>query len=178
MNSHLQAMALDLYAEDELSPAEVAEVEAHLRACALCQGRVSAARQMARALARLPRAEPAPDLAERVLATVRATHRRAEWPRAVAIGFGLAFSVLLLLALALDTLLAFQEGETFEFVSLLTSRPETVMVYPTEALSALWESLPAMNIVLTAGILMIGLILAEQFVAALAALRNHGWTRA
>lgn len=68
------------YLDGELVPAERAEFEAHVAHCAACEQELAAFRRVFERLATLETWEPAPGLADRVLAEVM-PHRPARWLR-------------------------------------------------------------------------------------------------
>ena len=122
-------------------------------------------------LSQLRRAEPEPDLAGRIVAAVEAQAAAAEtrqrrW-RTTAIGLGVAFAALLFLALGYDTLVVLNQGGALAFLSLFWSQPDVVVSYPVEALLALVESLPLVELALTLGALLVGALLVEQLAAVL-----------
>jgi anti-sigma factor RsiW len=168
---------LDAYVEGELAGPERMAVSAHLTMCNVCRGRADALAQVAGLLYRLPR-EPAPDgLAARIVTAVEAQRRTAITPRMAAVAAGSLVAGLIAVWLAFETALAAQEGGVIDFVSLLTSRPETLMAYPQEALYALLEAVPVTELVLTLGMVLIALVLLNQLLTTLGDRRLHGWMR-
>ncbi|MFQ5854370.1 MAG: anti-sigma factor family protein [Anaerolineae bacterium] len=163
---------LDLYLEGELIEAERNTVEVHLAACLLCRRRLANLEQITALLYELPPEEPAPDLVDRVIATVEAravrTSARRPWLRVAAMGLGMLFSALLLLALGYQTLLAWRQGGAGQFISLLLNDPELLARYPVEGLYAVLESLPVVELAVTLGLSLVILLLVEQFVRTLA----------
>lgn len=170
---------LDTYVEGELAGPERVAVTAHLATCAACRRRADTLQQMAGLLYQLPR-EPAPEgLPARILAAVEVQRRTAPaWSsRTVIIAAGSLVAGLLAVWLAFETVLAALEGGVMDFVALLTSRPETLMVYPQEALYALVEAVPATELVLTLGMVLVALVLLNQVLAIPGNGRLQGWTR-
>jgi len=179
MNCEEIQAQLDTYVEGELTGPERAVVTAHLATCAACRRRADTLEQMAGLLHQLPR-EPAPeDLSTRILAAVEAKRRTAPvWSsRRVIIAAGSLVAGLLAVWLAFETALAALEGGVMEFVALLTSRPETLMAYPQEALYALMEAVPATELVFMLGMVLIALVLLNQVLAIPGNGRLQGWTR-
>jgi len=162
---------LELYVEQELSPQQQEAVEAHLAVCEACRRRLANLEQITRLLYALPPAQPAPDLARRVVAAVEAQAARAPvrrpWRRLVPVGIGTLFSVWMLLALGYQTLLAWRQSGAGQFISLLFRDPGLALRYPAEVVYAILESLPILELGLTLGLALVMVLLLEQFVTTL-----------
>jgi len=83
---------LDAYGDDELTPAEAAEVRAHLDACPVCRDRVAARAALGRLIRRVPY-YAAPDRLRVAVATTRVptrlTRRRLAWAAMVTLAVSL-----------------------------------------------------------------------------------------
>ncbi len=73
------SMLLSAYLDNEATPAERRQVEAHLPCCAVCQAELNLLRETARVTALLPDRLPPPELRERIFALT--THRPSVWER-------------------------------------------------------------------------------------------------
>ncbi len=150
---------------------------AHLATCSDCCKRVDALQRMAGLLYQLPR-EPAPEgLAARIVAAVEAEARPAPaWTWQTLLVAGGAFVAgLLALWLAFETAVAAQAGGIVEFLSLLTSRPQTLTAYPSEVAYAVLEAVPATELVLTLGMALVALLLLSKLLAGLDRRRPATW---
>ncbi len=165
--SHLNLDQIENYQEG-LTP----ELDAHLATCARCQKQIAHASEMNRALGEMERVAPAPTFAarlERALAHEEHARRRiALSPRPQPVWTGLAalLAATLLLVFAFETVVAFQNSGALDFVSLFASRPDLLSMYPAESISALVESFPLLEFLLTLGSLFVAAVLAQQFVGA------------
>ena len=143
-------------------------LDAHLATCEQCRRELAAERRMAQALRHVERIAPSPEFAVRLdQALARAeTAQRPPVYRPAFAWTGLAALLVsgLLLVFAYQTAMALQEGGALDLVSLYASRPDVLSMYPTEALSALLESLPLVEFLLTLVLLLITVVLAQQFV--------------
>jgi anti-sigma factor (TIGR02949 family) len=160
---------LDAFVEGEVTRPDRVAVTTHLATCESCRQQADAAEQMAGLLYQLPR-QPAPDgLPDRILAAVEAQRRPAPaWsPRTVMIAAGSLVAGLIAVWLAFETVVAAQEGGVIDFLTLLTSRPQTLLAYPQDALYALLEAIPVTELVLTLGMALIALVLLNQVLTAL-----------
>ncbi len=163
--SHLTPDQVENYSEGQNR-----ELDAHIAACARCQSELAVERRLGQALTRLERFSPSPEFAARLehaLGRAESTARpRATAPRPFSfswIGVAALVASGLLLVFAYQTLVAFQEGGTLDFVALYFSRPDLLSTYPSESLSALIESLPLAEFTLTLGLLVIAVVLGQQF---------------
>ena len=188
---HLSTATLNAYADDMLSPLERAEVDVHLAVCAHCRATTHALAQMGDVL-RGPRAAPPPDLAATIAASLEhhvpaplppqswgergltqalgggGGQRAAwNWTRAALNGLGTAVAWLLLIVLGGETVLAAQRGGLADFATLLRTQPDIVTRYPTEALYALLEAVPVVELSITLVVFVVALWLMQRFVAAL-----------
>ncbi len=164
-------LKLNQYAERELADDERMAVEDHLQMCPSCRQQLANVRQMTALLYHLPVEETPAGLEARIMAAVNAPPERVDvvqtWLYRAAIGLAALFSLLMLLALGYQTLLVWQQGGTGQFISLLAGNPDLALRYPTEALYAVLESLPIVEITLTLGISLVIVLLLEQFLATL-----------
>ncbi len=150
-------------------PGQDRELDAHLASCVRCQSELAAERRLAHALTRLERFSPSPEFSaqlDRALARAESTSlEQLAKPRRASVWTGLAalLSSFLLLIFAFQTIIAFQDGGSLDFVSLYFSRPDLLSTYPSESLSALLESLPLVEFALTRGLLVIAVVLVQQF---------------
>ncbi len=171
MNCDEMQSKLNRYAEQELADDEITAVEDHLHACLSCRQRAANLRQMTAVLYQLPVEEPPAGLEVRIMAAVSAVPAQdgvvQTWLYRAAIGLAAFFSLLMLLALGYQTLLVWQQDGTGQFISLLAGNPDLALRYPTEALYAVLESLPVVEIALTLGISLVIVLLLEQFLASL-----------
>ncbi len=164
---HLDVEQIENYTEGQSRA-----LDAHLALCAQCREELLAERRLAQTLRRLERIAPSPEFAVRLdQALERAEARRgipAPGYRSVSAWTGLAALLVsgLVLVFAYQTMIALQEGGALDFVSLYASRPDLLSMYPTESLSALVESLPLVEFLLTLVLLVITVVLAQQFVLA------------
>jgi hypothetical protein len=146
------------------------EVDAHLATCARCQRELAAEQRLVRALSRLERLAPSPEFAARLERALMRTDTKArrqvsDAPRPSPTWTGVAalLAALLLVVFAYQTLVGLQDSGTLDFVSLFASRPDLLSTYPTESLSALFESLPLVELALTVVLFVIALVLAQEF---------------
>jgi len=162
---------LNAYVERELGNEERTAVEDHLLTCPSCRQRVANLRQMTTLLYQLPVEELPAGLEARIVAAVGPAPAQEavnqSWLYRAAIGLAALFSLLMLLALGYQTLLVWQQDGTGQFISLLAGNPDLALRYPTEALYAVLESLPVVEIALTLGIALVIVLLLEQFLATL-----------
>ena len=169
---------LDLYVERELEEKEAAEIREHLQVCPLCQRKLGNLQQMTDLLYQFPSKEPTPNLARNIVAVVEARAAAAQirqrWLRTATASLGAAFATLLVLWSGYETFIALQEGGGMEFISLVGAHPHLLFRYPTDALYAVLEALPLVNIVLTLGASLVAWLLAGQFVNTLSSRQvNH-----
>ncbi len=162
--SHLTLEQIENYAEGRDRA-----LDAHVATCAKCQHEIAAERRLTHALMRLERFSPSPEFAAQLDRTLQPTElttaRQLVKPRRPSALIGVAaLSVsFLLLIFASQTIVLFQEGGALDFVSLYFSRPDLLSTYPSESLSALIESLPLAEFALTLGLLVVAIVLAQQF---------------
>ena len=157
-------------------------LDAHVSSCPRCLREVKIERRINRALAHMERYAPSPEFAarlDRALGKLEAPVYKPISERSGSRWMVLAalLSALLLLILALQTVIAFRDGGALDFVSLYLSQPDLLSTYPTEALSALVESLPLVEMLLTLGLVVIVAVLGQQFLAsrgAGASMRHQG----
>ncbi len=164
---HLSVEQIESYVEGQERA-----LDAHVAICAQCQHELLMERRIVQALRHLERVAPSPEFAVRLdQALERAEAARAQAPVVRRPSFawtGIAalLASLLLMVFAYQTLVAFQEGGALDFVSLYASRPDLLSMYPTESVSALIESFPLVEFLLTLVLLVIAVVLAQQFVIA------------
>ncbi len=165
---HLTAENVEQLIENELSAPARAAIDQHLTQCAECRGRVVRGQGMEAALRALPREQPPRDLVSRISALVewRAAEARAARARLPLITLATLFSVVLALWFGYQMLVAFQENDALVFFSLFTASPEILSAYSSDALFALIESLPLVEIVLTFFAMVTVIVLAQQWVDA------------
>jgi hypothetical protein len=166
--THLSVEQMENYAEGQ-DP----ELDAHVTACPRCQRELAAEQRLARALMRLERLAPSPEFAARLdRALARAESATRGWsdvthrPSLLWTGVAALLASALLVVFAYQTVVAFQDGGALDFVSLFASRPDLLSTYPIESLNALIESLPLVEFLLTLGLLVIAVVLGEQFMTA------------
>lgn len=97
MNRHLDGVEFDQYIWDELSGAELEDVEAHLATCSRCQTVLKAQQRMVMRLSRPPDVPAPPGFSSRVMERLPQTDVQRDEPR---IGWVLGVQSLLLLILA------------------------------------------------------------------------------
>lgn len=172
MNCDQVRTKLDGYVENELATDERAAVEHHLETCSACRQRLTGLQQITALLYQIPAETPAPDLTGRIVATIEAGMQRSPryrlWLHTATVGLGLLFSAYLLLALAYQTLLAWQQGGAGQFIALLLNDPELIGRYPAESLYAVLEALPVAELALTLGSSLVVLILIEHLAGVMA----------
>ncbi len=162
-------LQLDAYVEGELAGPERVAVTSHLATCKACRRLADALEQMAGLLYQLPR-EPVPEgLATRIVASVEAQRRMAPgWTvRTILVAAATNMAALMAVWLAFETALAAQVGGVVDFASLVASQPQMLVAYPQDAVSALLESLPATELVLTLGMILVVLLLLNQLLTSL-----------
>ncbi len=150
---------------EEFAEGQAPQFAEHVNSCALCGRNVALARRLAGALARVERAAPSREFAVRLdkrLALVTAQGAVSELS-AFLVGLAAFFASLLLLVFIYQTVLGFQQGGVFDFVSLFLSRPDLLAQDPFDALGALLESLPLLQLLFTFGLFVIALVLAQEF---------------
>ena len=166
---HLTAENIELFIENESSERTSAAIGKHLAGCIICRMRVARSERIEDALLEMPREQPPQDLATRINAMIELhvaeMHaRRAHLPF---ITLATIFSMLLVLWFGFQMVIALQENGALAFVSLFTSYPELVSAYSSDALFALIESLPIVEIVLTLLAILIVIALAQEWVTTL-----------
>ncbi len=169
---HLTSAEIERAAEQ----APDASREPHLAECTECRQAVASERKFARALSRIPRAEPRPDLAARIQAALPPQIEPNAWLRPNLMAIATILAGGLLLVVAYQTIVELQLGGAWDFVSLFASRPDILSAYPFESLSALAESLPLLELALTFGLLVVTVILAQELFLLRRAV-GHGWAR-
>jgi len=121
---------------------------------------------MESALRDLPPETAPRDLADRIIAAVdwRVTQDEARRRRLPFIAFATAASILISFWFAFQMIADLYADDAFDFLTLFTSRPDLLFAYYSDALSALWESLPLTGIVLTLIAVAIAIVLAQQLI--------------
>jgi hypothetical protein len=163
-DTHLRALQVEEAAEGETTP----EIRLHLAHCAVCRARIARAMKLEHVLRAIPRVESAPDLVPRIRAAVAesgATSRLR--PHAYAIGIAAALSALFALALVYQAGIELQVGGALNFFSFYVRQPEAVINYPGDALAALVEVLPLAQIMMTLAVMVVAVVLARRFQAAI-----------
>ena len=161
---HLSLNQIEDMAEGHASD----ELREHVSGCAGCQARVAREVKLERALRALPRTEPASDLASRIQAAIPSEASVRAWtPRLIQAGLAAGLAALIVIVLLYQTGLALQASGALDFISFYADQPDVVTMYPSEALSALIESLPLLEMLVTMGVLFIALALMRRFFAAL-----------
>ena len=145
-------------------------LDAHVSSCPRCTREVKLERRISRALAHMERYAPSPEFVtrlDRALGKLEPPAGRATADASFSPWMIVAATLasVLLLILAVETAIAFRDGGALDFVSLYLSQPDVFSSYPTEALSALVESLPLVEILLTLGLGVIVAALGQQFFA-------------
>ncbi len=165
---HLSVEQIENYAEGR-DP----ELDQHVATCPVCRRELALEQRLTRALMRLERSAPSPEFAARLeRALSRGESAVREWssanprPSLAWTGVAALLASALLVVFAYQTVVALQEGGALDFVSLFASRPDLLSMYPTESLNALIESLPLVGLLLTLGLFVIALVLADQFLMA------------
>ncbi len=153
-------------------------LDAHVSSCTRCAREVNVERRINRAIAHLERYAPSPEFVTRLDRALGKLEPPAPEPVSGPVFspwmvVAATLSSLLLLILALETVIAFRDGGALDFVSLYLSQPDLLSTYPTEALSALLESLPLVEIILTLGLGVIVAVLGQQFLASRNAATMH-----
>lgn len=163
---HLNADELNLYVEKELEERARGDVEKHLAACALCRGRVAREERLSGALRATPRREPPRDLAARIdsAAQMQVAQEQLRRSRLPFIGVATFFSVVLLVWFGFQMVIALEENGTFDFLWLLSDRPDVFSAYSVDAVWALIEAVPLGEIALTLFALFTVIVLAQQWV--------------
>jgi len=170
--SHLNDVILDAYAEGQLSARERTAADAHLATCPDCRLGLVALAQMGDLLREQPRQAPPPELSHRILAElapapvppVRPRWTASQW---LAAGLSATVAWTLLVILVGETALSANRRGLGDLAELARLHPQVVTRYPSEALSAILESIPAVEVALTLVALALGLWLLTQIVAAL-----------
>ena len=90
---------LSAYQDGELSPQEVAPVEAHLSDCAECRALLVEMKAVGEALGALPTIEPSRGFAAGVMQTTRARRRRRKVVVQRLVGYAVAASIVLVVGL-------------------------------------------------------------------------------
>lgn len=133
----------------------------HFLRCAVCQQRAAGAQRIERALEQLPRAEPAADLAERILATLP---RQAREPIANPwLGPATLIAAMVGFALAYQTAFTLRANGAFELVSYYTMQPEIVTTYPNQAWSTLAAAVPWVTLAVSLVMLALALVLTYRW---------------
>ncbi len=170
--SHLSDTILDAYAEGQLTARERTAADAHLATCADCRLALVTLAQMGDLLREQPQQTPPLELTSRILAElapVSARPIRQRWTTSHWLAAGLSATVVwtLLVVLVGETVLSAYRRGLGDFADLARLHPQALMRYPSEALSAILESIPAVEMALTLVALALGLWLLTQIVAAL-----------
>lgn len=165
---HLSVEQIEDYAEGQ-DP----ELDQHVAACPICWRELDLDRRLTRGLMRLERVAPSPEFVARLdralgrgESAVRERSGASPRPSLAWTGVAALLASALLLVFAYQTVVALQEGGALDFVSLFASRPDLLSLYPMESLNALIESLPLFGFLLTLGLFVIALVLADQFLMA------------
>ncbi len=163
---HLTPRELETYVERETEDIARAAIELHLADCAVCRERTHRAERFENALHELPREHAPRQVTERILATAdwRATQEQARRKRLPLVAVATLSSLLLAIWFGAQMVVAFLQDDALDFFSLLTSRPDILSAYSSDALFALLESLPFAEIVLTAFTVLIAIALSQQLV--------------
>ncbi len=166
IGKHLSPRELERYVEGECEDAARAAIEVHLADCAQCRERTHRAEQFENALRAMPREQAPRELTERILAVAdwRAAQEQARRKRLPLVALATLSSLLLAIWFGAQMVTAFLQDDALDFFSLFTSRPDILSTYPFDAVSALLESLPVSEILLTAFALLIAIVLSQQLV--------------
>ncbi len=162
---HLTKQTTEEYIGHEMNRDAQARVEEHLATCAACRQRVELDLRMEDLLHRVERIEAPRDLAARISAAadLQRAQEQARRERLPLIAAATIFSLLVTLWFGLQLLVAFQEDGALDFFALATSHPEVYSAYTSDALFALFESLPFSEIVLTLFALVTVVVLTQQW---------------
>lgn len=173
---HLAPAILDAYAEGILTPAERAVADTHLAGCDQCRLALVSLAQMGDLLRMQTAVAPPPDLAATIIARLEPTLStpqtvssvaRPTWPRALWNGLEAAAAWLLLIILGGETVLAAYRSGLGELAALIQSQPDILVTYPSEAIYAVLEALPIIELSLTLAVLVMAVWLMQRFLATL-----------
>jgi hypothetical protein len=145
------------------------DLDAHVMTCSHCQIEISNEHALTLALAKLERVAPSPEITARLQGAFAFAKRggKERQPHLGWIGLAACSSTLLLMVFGYQMVLALQSGGALDFLSLYSSHPDLVSTYPSEALSALVESLPLLELLLTLAFLILAAAFGQQFVGGL-----------
>jgi hypothetical protein len=164
--THLTPSDLENYALGAIDASRPtrAEYAQHLASCAACRARALRAEKFESGLRAMPRQAAPRDLADRIIAAVdwRVTQDEARRRRLPYIAFATAASFIISFWFVLQMVSDLYETDAVDFLSLFTSRPDLLLAYYSDGLSALWESLPLPAIALTLFAIAVALVLAQQ----------------
>lgn len=163
---HLTSRELETHVEKESEDIARAAIELHLADCAVCRERTHRAERFESTLRELPREHAPRELTERILAAVdwRAAQEQARRKRLPLVALATFASLLLAVWFGTQMVIAFLQDDALDFFSLFTSRPDILSSYPLDSVSALMESLPVGEILMTAFAVLIAIVLAQQLV--------------
>lgn len=170
--SHLNDTVLDAYAEGQLTARERAAADVHLATCADCRLALVTLAQMGDLLREQPRQMPPSELAARILtelAPAPAPPVKHRWTSSQWLAAGLSATAVwtLLVVLVGETALSAYRRGLGDFAELARLHPQALMRYPSEAVSAILESVPAVEMALTLVALGLALWLLMRILAAL-----------
>jgi hypothetical protein len=156
--NHLTPLELEQLSDSDNSNRAARE---HFLRCAVCQQRAAEGQRLERALEQMTRAEPANDLAERIIATLP---RRARSGTANPwLGPATLLAAMLGFALAYQTAFTLRANGAFELLSYYTLQPEIVTTYPNQAWGALAAAVPWMTLAASLVMLAIALVLTYRW---------------
>lgn len=157
---HLTPIEIDALNSGEAVARELRE---HFSNCNVCQQRVARVERMERVLHGMGRAEPAPDLSSRIIATLP---KHARGPNTNGwLGAATVLAALLGFGLAYQTAFTLRANGAFELVSYYTAQPEIVTTYPNEAWSALAAAVPWVTVAISVLMLAVALVLTYRWTA-------------
>jgi len=162
--THLTPRDLEIYAMGAAEPRAREAMTQHLAACAACRARSHRAEKLESGLRDLPRQTAPSDLADRIVAAVdwRVTQDEARRRRLPFIALATAASFVISFWFAFQMIVDLADNDAIDFLSLYASRPDLLFAYFSDALYALWESLPLTEIALTFIAVAIAIVLAQQ----------------
>lgn len=164
--THLTPRDLEIYAMGAWEENARETITQHLATCAACRARANRAEKFESGLRDLPRQAAPRDLADRIITAVdwRVTQDEARRRRLPFIAFATAASIIISIWFAFQMIADLYDTDALDFLSLFTSRPDLLVAYYSDALYALWESLPLPAIALTLVAIAVAIVLAQQLV--------------
>lgn len=158
--SHLQVLQVESAGEGQTTP----EMRVHLGECAVCRARVARATKFEDVLHGIPRVHAAPDLVPHIRASIAefAAARRLRQPP-YARGLAAAFAAVVALVLVYQAGIELEVGGALTFFAFFVRQPEAVINYPGDALAALVEVLPLLQMLVTLAVVVVAVGLLRRF---------------